>query len=131
MKNSHMNKYNSSTIYYFIINSLFICYVLILTVSLFTTNTVAYYSNHTLTNGSMTIGTWSNEESERQGTDNETTELNKEIVNVNEEIKSEQKVKPLQTNESMKETRLVEEKETEPKIQTENTNKTDNKKGGE
>lgn len=79
----------------------------------------------------MTIGTWSNEESERQGTDNETTELNKEIVNVNEEIKSEQKVKPLQTNESMKETRLVEEKETEPKIQTENTNKTDNKKGGE
>ncbi len=122
-----MNKYKSSTIYFLLIKSLFICYVLIITTGFLTSNTDAYYSDDKSMNGSMTIGTWSNEESERQGTDNETTELNKEIVNDNEEIKSEQKVKPLQANESMKETRLFEEKETEPKIQTENTNQTINK----
>ncbi|WP_226671171.1 hypothetical protein [Metabacillus litoralis] len=127
MKNNHMNKYKSSTIYFLLIKSLFICYVLIITTGFLTSNTDAYYSDDKSMNGSMTIGTWSNEESERQGTDNETTELNKEIVNDNEEIKSEQKVKPLQANESMKETRLFEEKETEPKIQTENTNQTINK----
>ncbi|TXC85777.1 hypothetical protein FS935_19950 [Metabacillus litoralis] len=120
----------SSTIFILIINSLFICYVVILTAGFLTSNTVAYYSDHKSANGSMTIGIWSNDEVGQQGINNKSPES----LYGNTEFFTEeanQKEKSIKTNESIKETELKKERNEKVKIQVENSEKTANEKEGE
>jgi YqxM protein len=75
----------------FILKMVAIWYLLIVSVGLLTTNTVAYYSDKRETNGSVTIGTWEDEESVQQSTAEESVIETKIIKDVEPNIETEDK----------------------------------------
>ena len=74
-----------------IVKMVAIGYLLIVSVGLLTTNTVAYYSDYRETNGSVTIGTWGDEETGQQSTVEETMIETKIIKDVEPNIETEDK----------------------------------------
>lgn len=68
---------------------MFIWYLLIVSAGFLTTSTVAYYSDHKLGNGSMTIGTWESEDSEQQKERTEKAKVNGEEQEMQSESAAE------------------------------------------
>jgi predicted ribosomally synthesized peptide with SipW-like signal peptide len=66
-----------------------IWYLLIVSIGLLSTNTVAYYSDNRETNGSVTIGTWEDEENVQQSTAEETVIETKIIKDEDPKIRTE------------------------------------------
>ena len=74
-----------------IVKMVAIWYLLIVSIGLLSANTVAYYSDNRETNGSVTIGSWEDEENVQQSTAEETVIETKIIKDVDPKIQTEDK----------------------------------------